>query len=296
MTPAAQTLVAEIGRDLMRAGDALYEARVKFNELRRLLHGGEVVVDAEFSDPAVDAAAPAADRRHPPLPLLKRDGTPKLGGPGTALHPAGGHVIGVPAYKLNGKPVSVPDLAALAGCRPGTMQYRLKTMGMTPEAAVAAGARMLSGPVPTHTYNGQKMFASDLAKLAGCSLTTMHKRLTVGGMTPEEAVAVGKCMKRRAYRKTDIAKGDAGVAPPAPPTRAKSVFDVTPATGPVPRKPQEMALDPKAAVIIPPGVKRTVAPTPPDRFAPTFVPSTFGRIGSYERTGSALERALEGKP
>lgn len=283
MSPTAQTLVAEIGRDLMRAGDALYEARIKFGELRRLLHGGAVVVDAEFHDPAVDAAKPAAApaSAHAPLPLLRRDGTPKLGGPGTSVHPAGGHVIGVPAYKLDGKPMSVPELAALAGCKAGTMQYRLKTMGMTPEAAVAAGARMASGPVPTHTYNGQKMYASDLAKLAGCSLTTMHKRLTVGGMTPEHAVAVGKSMMRRAHRRADIQARDAGVAPPAPPSRASSVFGPT--------------LDRKAEAATPPNVKRTVAPALPDRFTPTVFPSTFGPIGSYERTGSALERALEGK-
>ena len=278
MTPAAQTLVAEIGRDLKSAGDALYEARIKFGELRRLLHGGAVVVDAEFHDPTVDAAAPASAPapapRHAPLPLLKREAARKPG-------PTGQYTFnGVAGY-------SARALAEMAGCKLQAMQYRLAVMGLTPEAAVAAGARMENpnkGNKPRYEFRGQMLTAAELAAIAGCAPGAMHNRLTISRVTPEEAVAAGARMPRRPRQMQAKAKAsarDAGVAPPAPPTRAPSVFEVK--------------LDRSAEAVIPPNVKRTVAPALPDRFAPVVVPSTFGRIGSYERTGSALERALEGK-
>ena len=204
-----------------------------------------------------------------------------------------------PRYTLNGQPVTVSELAAMAGCDRRAMQQRLTGAGLTPEEAVAAGAKMArryfgrkmpartpdssrrGGPAPTISYRGRMVYVAELAALAGCKPDTLRHRITKLGMTPEDAVAAGPQMARRGYSKADFAGASTGTAPAAKLKTAKA---------------PSVALDPREPAVTPAHVKPFVAPKPPDhRFVPTVVPSTFGRIGSYERTGSALERALEGK-
>ena len=420
MSPTAQTLVAEIGRDLMRAGDALYEVRVKFNELRRLLHTAAIggsPVPASTPEPAPAPVEPISAAALATLAAAQTPAPAPEPAVRGAVHPRDGRIIGTPAYTLNGKPITAAELATLAGCTRVAMQHRLTKGRMSPEEAVAAGARMQNGRkawagepddrTGGAPLEGQSSIASEvwgaivaaekagitstelIARLPGCNIKSVvhymrHRygkpvftrretkgrysiarywaseelappapppkpkremtiapgvrirtrdveiteqveamltaaapasvpRATLLALHPEASVVgrilwrlrrSGRCFARgntpAEYwrREADMpelvkpepkkpgpkpkpVKGDAGVAPPAPPTRAKSVF--------------EASLDRNAPATIPPNVKRTVAPALPDRYAPVVVPSTFGRIGSYERTGSALERALEGK-
>lgn len=293
-------LISEIGRDLMRAGDALFEARIKFGELRKLLRG---VTHGDAGPQAEAHATPAEPRA--------------TAQPASSAKPAV-RASREPAYTLNGQAMSVAQLAALAGCKAAAMQWRLKSMGLSPEEAVAAGARMPNrnqgtpppevaepgrhGPPPTHMLDGKPIYVRELARMAGCSKAAMQQRLSKHGMTPEQAVAAGARMttggaspKQKQARRVGGAH-DAGVAPPAPPTRAKSVFDVSTGAAVIAKvratQHSVRAFAPDAEVIIPPDVKRTVAETPKDRRFEIDGPrpSTFGRIGQYESTGSAIER------
>jgi hypothetical protein len=172
-------------------------------------------------------------------------------------------------------------------------------------ATQSAAAPRYSGAPPKFSLNGRPVTVRELAALAGCSKTAMHERLTAAGLSPEAAVAMGRS-HRVAPRRPRVT--DAGVAPPAP-TFPKSVFEPAPppvvtvprahTMAPRPQPPQvsiaPVAFKPGQQAIVPDDVKRTVAPTPRERFAGDDDAMTFGRIGEYEDTGSALSRALGGR-
>lgn len=197
-------------------------------------------------------------------------------------------------YQYLGQPVSIQQLADLAGCTWGCMQQRLRTR--TPEDAVAMGAPGSKGvhrPAQTaaatdarvatarrHRYQGQDVTAAQLAALAGCPPRIMHLRLRHN--SAEEAVALGPVRERGRRAFQAPAGATLPPAPPAPPARGPRL---TAAVNPTLMPPKEHnPFRPDAAVIVPPNVKRTVAPPVPDRFAIRNAPSHFsGRApGQYD--------------
>lgn len=189
-------------------------------------------------------------------------------------------------YLIDGKPLTLRQLAQLAGCSPGCMTQRLKRH--TPEAAVAMGAadktrialetaaprtesanKTRLASVERFPFKGQQLTCAELAALAG--ITPHRMRLRLRYRTPEQAVAMGST------------KGRKGAA-------IQSLGQV--------RAPKSRNVEPLAAnaeVIVPPNVKRTVAPTPADRFAITSAPQHFSarKPGQYDADAgeTALARA-----
>ncbi len=181
-------------------------------------------------------------------------------------------------YLLNGERYSIQQLADMAGCSWSCMQSRLNHNSV--EAAVAMGpadpsrsgnvTRMLevrAENVQRYLYNGKQLSVPELAELAGCLTETMRSRLRTMG--PDAAVAMGANRKR-----------------------ARLTTPRNTPTMPLKRE-ENFAAD--APVIVPPTVKRTVAPAPVDRFAVQQVPSHFAarRPGQYDDDAgeTALARA-----
>ena len=249
---ASADLIAEIGRDLMRAGDALYEARTKFAELRRQRHAaviGEspapasmpVPVPVERISPAALATLAAAQIPEPvPTPAIR-----------LAVHPRDGRIIGTPAYTLNGKPITAAELAALAGCTRAAMQHRLTEGRMSPEAAVAAGARMQNGRkvwaanpddrTGGAPLEGQSTIGSDVwgaivaAKRDGITSAELIARFpgcTIKSVVHYIRQRYGKpvFMRRENNGRNSIARywASEDLAPPAPPAKPKREKTIAP--------------------------------------------------------------------
>ena len=223
----------------------------------------------------------------------------------------------VKQWKLNGVPTTIADMARAAGVSHATMFARLKG-GMTPEDAIAFGKvdRHRARPhgrdadhhpnAKLHAYQGRQLRCDELAELAGCSRNTMKQRLRTHDA--EQAVAMGASDRSANSKLREVLKRKQPKPEPAPATLPpRSVFEYRkPALPPPQCSPRVIepgskldalkgpVLREQDDVVIPPGVKRTVAePKPDTRFTATGpVPSVFGRIGHYDSTGSAIERAL----
>lgn len=230
-------------------------------------------------------------------------------------------------YTLNGEKVTLRQLATLAGCSYAAMVRRVQFH--EPAEAVAMGASSRSAnactshlapyrfpvtrkePPPRPEYDGKRERAAKemtrvitlngqpttilaLAALAGCSWDVMRYRLK--NNSPEQAVAMGPADRQRNHhsKRAEAAKPE--------PKRTRQAKCPVPRTDDYQRRVKpgsklEATLEWRGAklddaeVITPPNVKRTTWPTPPDRFA-VQPRGNFGRIGQYERTGSAIERAL----
>lgn len=179
-------------------------------------------------------------------------------------------------WPYQGQPHTAAQLATIAGIDSQAMRERLKRM--PPEMAVAQGkAKFSPGSRRTFDIGGKPHTVGDLARLAGVSWTTMWQRLQ--RHSAEVAISFGK-QPRGVPRFPKRAGKAVTPAPPVPTARP------TPAPTPKPTP---------APVIVPADVKRTVAKAPPGRFEVERAPRVFGRIGQYEKTGSAVERQYEGK-
>lgn len=133
-----------------------------------------------------------------------------------------------------------------------------------------------------YTLNGQPISTIDLAARAGCTKHAMRKRLTTGGLTPEQAVAAGA-------RKKPAPRRDRPLVPkhhqkPA----AKGPHKVT-----------RSAWAKDAEANISGDTKVTIAAAPPGRFDIVGpAPSVFGamRPGQYLQHDSAIARAYGAEP
>lgn len=204
--------------------------------------------------------------------------------PGTGKKPA--------TYLLNGEPKTAAELGKLCGRTASTMRKRLKRMTVEDAVSTAPMPARTRAPTSTtwatkfHDLNGESVTAKQLAERCGCKIETMRFRLKTH--TAAEALAMKRPAvkvkrERIKYGRTREAKC------PAP-----RVDDFQRKVKPGSKL--EKVIEWRGQVLlageefIPDDVKRTIAPTPPDRFA-VQPGGTFGRIGQYECTGSALERA-----
>lgn len=183
-------------------------------------------------------------------------------------------------YTLNGARRTIAELADLAGCSRTVMHRRLTGDGMAPEEAVAVGAKRHS-PGTTYRIDGEHRTCRELADLAGCSVEAMKGRLR--RMNPTEAVALGATPARGPASRWKLQKMPADAPTPVelalePLLRAIAPVPPTPAPAPKP-------------ALLEPIVPADFEPIVPQAREPAPVPSTFGRIGEYEETGSAIERA-----
>lgn len=223
----------------------------------------------------------------------------------------------VKQYTLNGVPTTIADMARAAGVSHATMFARLRN-GKSPEEAVAFGKADRSRPRPVlpdadyhpnaklHAYQGRQLRCDELAEIAGCSRNTMKQRLRTHDA--ERAVAMGAADRSaNAKAREDLKRQKKAHPTPPAPAPTRSVFEYRKPVIPPPQC-SPRVIEPGSKldalkgpvlhehddVVIPPGVKRTVAdPKPDTRFTATGpVPSIFGRIGHYDSTGSAIERAL----
>lgn len=139
-------------------------------------------------------------------------------------------------------------------------------------------------------FKGQQLTIMQLASLAGCGEPVMRYRLLQAKRTAAEAVAMGAADRFRAMAQS----GNRTPGPrPKGEKKAKSPAAL-PVALQIKPKPEVQKLSATQEVIVPANVKRTVAPPIPDRFAVSKAPSTFGRIGQYEDTGSAIARQYGG--
>lgn len=213
-------------------------------------------------------------------------------------------------YYLNGERKSIPELAEAAGCGTTVMKKRLRTM--TPEVAVALGARAPMGK--RIQSGGEILTVAQLAERAGVSRNAMVKRLRKG-LTPAEAARSGPREKRirvgQEYLTLDELADRAGCSrqamkcrlqrgagptqaiaqgPVAP--RGLTAHGVTHRTAPPrpawkPPKPQQ------SEAIIPRDVKRTICPAFVDtRYKPERVESYFSALtpGSYPPSDSHMAK------
>ena len=168
-------------------------------------------------------------------------------------------------YTLNGQPVTGPQLAALAGCGEEAMRSRMRA-GMTPEQAVAAGAK-LPARGGTYTLDGKTVSLADMAALAGCTRSAIWMRLSKGGMTPQQAVEAGGHLARRAFSLDERRQPAPSTAKKPKPITVKSLAHMG------------AKLAPKAEVITPADVKITVAPPIPERFSTAGAVPLFSGLG-----------------
>ncbi len=264
-------IARSISSALAIAQDALEQARVQFGELQQALK---------------HRAAPVGPAR-PPTARGKR-------------------------HQIGDERLTILELAHRAGCTVKAMRLRLGR-GMTTAEAVAAGARMDTGAAAhaaqfKYRWKGELVSAAFLADLAGCSKTAMSQRLCTLQMTPEEAVARGPNVhhSRLAGDQQPATVPAPTVIPLAPVTprpgfgeqmHREALRSSTSHKAKAPPAPPAFAKD--TPVILPEGVKVTVAPTPRDRFSvdPAEVPSSFSsmRPGQYLDNDNALARAYRGK-
>lgn len=159
-------------------------------------------------------------------------------------------------WQLDGKPMTVADLAERAGVSRDTMRQRLRRHA--PEVAVSFG-RMPRG-------------------------IQAFPRRAKGPRKPIEALAVNVVP-------TQAPRAATTPAPTLAPTRAPTAAPTL-----APTRPPTPAPTAAPEVITPADVKRTVAKAPPGRFEVQHAPKIFGgRIGQYEDTGSAVARQYGGK-
>lgn len=187
-------------------------------------------------------------------------------------------------WPYQGQPHTVRQLAELAGVTPHTMRERLSRL--PPEVAVGQGkTKFAPGRLRTFVVNGETLSVADLAKRAGISWVTMYQRLR--RYSPEEAVRIP--LQRRGIT---VRKPGPKAEPARKPIAATQAPTPAPTRAPTPAPTRAPTPAPTAApeVIVPANVKRTVAKAPPGRFDVQQAPSTFGRIGQYEETGSAVAR------
>lgn len=185
--------------------------------------------------------------------------------------------------------LTVLQLAGLAGVNAHTMRERLKRLA--PEVAVAQGkAKFAPGARRMFQLDGKPHTVADLAARAGVSWTTMWQRLQ--RHSPAEAISFGKLRQGQTRTQPRRRKAEPPLlASPrvrTPKAVAAPAATATPTAAPTP------APTPAPAPIVPANVKRTVAKTPPGRFEVQHAPRTFGRIGQYEDTGTAIARQYRG--
>ena len=178
--------------------------------------------------------------------------------------------MGAIRYTLNGQSVGVSALAKLAGCSERAMGQRLVKIGMTPEQAVAAGAKLPKrGGALRYELEGRPVTVAELAQLAGCTKPAMQERLTKSGLTPEQAIAAGAKLPARGRR--------------SEPLRIAGVVVETKGRGQGIRVKELQfmgaKLDRQAEVITPADVKRTVAPPIPERFSTAGAVPLFSGLG-----------------
>lgn len=217
-------------------------------------------------------------------------------------------------FSMGGHEFTCKQLADLAGCSPQTMHRRL-ARGMVAAAAVAWGPADRNRARPNAPASvtvrpgkfemaGQRYTCRALASMAGCSVIAMRSRLRT--LSPAEAVARGAADSHRRRKadddlKTPVRPSRMEPKPPKPPKPAKVKQTKPPASAKLSakswsigeKKADKRVLKPteiKGEAIVTPKTVVTVAPTPMPRFAVTHAPSTFGRIGQYEDTGSAIAR------
>ena len=97
------------------------------------------------------------------------------------------------ATRHRGQPITIVELADLAGVSRSTMTLRLTRDGMSPAHAVRIGTARRSDPVlkpTTYRLNGLDHSASVLARIAGCGVSAMRNRLR-SGYSAAQAVAMG---------------------------------------------------------------------------------------------------------
>lgn len=212
-------------------------------------------------------------------------------------------------WAYQGQQLTARELAGLAGINVDAMRERLTRL--TPEAAVAQGqAKFQPGTRRTFELDGQQMTVGDLAARAGVSWCTMWQRLQ--RHSPEVAISFEKMPRgiQRFPRKSAEPKGEpppllasarvrlpkAAAAPTPKPTQEPTRAPTSaPTAAPTKASTAPTSKPTTAPVIVPADVKRTVAKAPPSRYEVQRPPATFGRIGQYERTGSAVERQYERK-
>lgn len=230
--------------------------------------------------------------------------------------------MGRPAEKcheMGGQFFSLTELAALAQCGLQTMARRLSRH---PAArAVAMGKpdkNRLRGSrehfnTPTGMHPATKFYAvgdevltlRQLAQRAGCSEATMISRLRHN--SPAVAVAMGIPNPNRPRK---IAPPKVRAEPAPKPVKAvapklKKPAMVKPASSQAlsasswkwqEHKADKRRVDGTDRVVVPKGLQIQRQEPKHGRFYvdPKTVPSTFGRIGEYAATGSALERAYGG--
>lgn len=205
-------------------------------------------------------------------------------------------------YEMGGHQFTCRQLAELAGCSHQAMHRRL-ARGHSPAKAVAWGPADRNRKRPEavgtprqgkHEYNGQRYTCAQLAELAGCGWMAMRSRLRL--MSPAEAVARGASDPHRKRKPDAPVKAQAPKPPkPAPvkQTKPASSADLSAKSWAIQaKKKAPKVAAPTGPVVMLPGAKITRAPAPVGRFAvdPRTVPCTFGRIGQYEDTGTAIAR------
>jgi hypothetical protein len=221
-------------------------------------------------------------------------------------------------FDVGAEKLTARELAERAGVDIETMRWRLKSR--TAEQALALGPAdrtRRSQAAKLWSLGDEQLTVPQMAERAGCQVSSMYARLKT--YSPAEAVAMGPSQTLK-----DRAKAKAAATPPAPAPFSPSVFDVKPPPAPAvatsprvtlppppkPEKPRTPSAAPKPApmgrvpslaplardqpTITPDDVKRTVAQPLRSRYDVDQVPSTFGRIGQVEDTGSAVSRAYGG--
>jgi len=207
----------------------------------------------------------------------------------------------VKRWEHGGKMLTAVELAKLAGCGTAAMRKRLDKMGAADAVAMGpathARPRGLGASVwgdrghhpSTKFYelDGERLTVAQLAERAGCPQNTIRSRLLV--MTVERAVALGKADHHRLRAAAGTVKKPATAKPKPGGSEALSAQSWSIRA----KKKAPKVAAPTGPVVMLPGVKITRAAAPVGRFAvdPRTVPCTFGRIGQYEDSGSALERA-----
>lgn len=227
---------------------------------------------------------------------------------------------GARLYDMGGEQFTALQLAQLAQCSAVAMTARLRRYSAAQAVAMGkADKHRERAPQTYDTPHGraphtkfykvghESLTVDDLAARAGCSRATMHTRLRTH--KPESAIAMGAaCPNRPRKLQFRIKPSDAKPAkperapkPPDPPkpaavkqTKPASSADLSAKSWAIQaKKKAPKVAAPTGPVVMLPGAKITRAPAPVGRFAvdPRTVPCTFGRIGQYEDSGSALERA-----
>lgn len=105
-------------------------------------------------------------------------------------------------HTLHGRPVSVAEIAALAGLSSGTVGERLRR-GDSPEDIVATRrVRHVGHGSPRHALHGRPMTLAEIGALVGLTGPGVRLRI-LRGETPEEIVQRGRVRKRQGTRTSE---------------------------------------------------------------------------------------------